>query len=482
VLDERGLAMHMHRRLHRSRSVVVGTSFLALALCVTASAEAEATSDCSAPLIDGALQDMIDYANCPSASLCGIVSSDDAQDICANSSFNPCRDDLIIPCTTPSTQAQVYWPNGADIVLTVAAHDLGTDVLYLGLRTASAIGDANGDGDAGSDPSNCDGTNIVEQPGIGTSEVYYLWLDTDCDGVPDIAIEVSNETVTVSPPAGAASFAYDDTDLELSIAGLGLPLVFCVGAYVSFNFDGFNDDLSRAMCCGNPLPDISAELMCPAGIVPNTTRSITATVSNTGETALSNVSLSIPLPAGLIFDSFTNEAGWDSCDVATNTITCVEETLPLADARVLTFDVRAASDCSNETVTAEALGVFSQPDCVVESAAVSQTSCVIPCSETAVGPGQKIERLVRPAPNPFSASTQMQYAVPLGDPAKVRIAIYDAAGRQVRSLVIGEQPPGFYEVEWDGRAEDGSPTPAGVYFFRMSVGASGSVSRIVLVR
>lgn len=89
---------------------------------------------------------------------------------------------------------------------------------------------------------------------------------------------------------------------------------------------------------------------------------------------------------------------------------------------------------------------------------------------------------IDPETREYVEPSWMKYTVPVGDPARVRIAVYDTAGRQVRSVAIGQQPPGLYEVEWDGRAEDGGLAPAGVYFFRTSVGASGSVSRLVLVR
>jgi FlgD Ig-like domain len=341
---------------------------------------------CPAPAIDGSLQDMIDFAHCPDLVGCGLVQSDDPQDICADASFDPCQNGLIIPCpAAPSPAkklgAQIYFPNGADIVTAVSAYDATSDVLYLGLRTVFAIGDADGDNDPGVNPANCDGTNITEQPGIGSQEAYNFFIDTNCDGVPDITVEVANNDVTVSPPAGTTSLNFNGTDLEVSVTGLGLPTVYCFAGFAGFTFDGLAEDQTVSRCCPQPTPDILVELDCPGTICPGNSDNITATVTNTGDSPLSGVTLTIPLPASLNFTSFVDEDGWDSCAEAAGTITCTESDLPLFGVRVVTFAVTAKPDCDGtNTVPATATGTFTQPGCVEESGAFDDTSCDIACS------------------------------------------------------------------------------------------------------
>jgi flagellar hook assembly protein FlgD len=52
----------------------------------------------------------------------------------------------------------------------------------------------------------------------------------------------------------------------------------------------------------------------------------------------------------------------------------------------------------------------------------------------------------------------------------VQIRIHDIQGRTIRTLVDRHLPAGTHVVSWDGRGEQGSPLPAGVYFIRMAAG------------
>jgi hypothetical protein len=76
-------------------------------------------------------------------------------------------------------------------------------------------------------------------------------------------------------------------------------------------------------------------------------------------------------------------------------------------------------------------------------------------------------------PNPFNPSTFIRYSVPVTAPA--RLDVYDVHGKHVRRLVDGVRGPGIYEVEWDGRNEDGEGMASGVYFYRFE--ALGDVQR-----
>ena len=49
--------------------------------------------------------------------------------------------------------------------------------------------------------------------------------------------------------------------------------------------------------------------------------------------------------------------------------------------------------------------------------------------------------------------------------ADVRLEIFDLEGRRVRTLLRGEQPAGWHELQWTGRV-DGGEVGAGIYFVR----------------
>src|SRR6185436_13695735 len=73
--------------------------------------------------------------------------------------------------------------------------------------------------------------------------------------------------------------------------------------------------------------------------------------------------------------------------------------------------------------------------------------------------------LSSPRPNPSSAGTSVELDVPAGK-GKATVAVYDLAGRRVRSLVEGEATPGRHVLKWDGRDSSGLKAAAGVYFVR----------------
>ncbi len=93
-------------------------------------------------------------------------------------------------------------------------------------------------------------------------------------------------------------------------------------------------------------------------------------------------------------------------------------------------------------------------------------------------------------PNPFSlrsgssgggtASTSIAYSVAGKGP--VRLRIYDALGKLVRTLVDGEMSPGDHSVSWTGRDEEGAPVPSGLYLVRLEAGARDAVRKLVLLR
>lgn len=81
------------------------------------------------------------------------------------------------------------------------------------------------------------------------------------------------------------------------------------------------------------------------------------------------------------------------------------------------------------------------------------------------------------APNPARGATDLAFALPRA--AAVTIALYDASGRRVRTLVAGEHEAGEHAVRWDGRDESGTVAAAGLYFVRMQAGAFRAERRLV---
>ena len=76
-------------------------------------------------------------------------------------------------------------------------------------------------------------------------------------------------------------------------------------------------------------------------------------------------------------------------------------------------------------------------------------------------------------PNPFNPETWIPYQ--LTKAGDVKIAIYDAKGVRVRTLLLGHQSAGYYTnrrraAYWDGRNTQGEPVASGVYFYTLTAG------------
>ncbi len=70
-------------------------------------------------------------------------------------------------------------------------------------------------------------------------------------------------------------------------------------------------------------------------------------------------------------------------------------------------------------------------------------------------------------PNPVRAATTLRFALAAGA-RELRLDIFAASGRRVRSIARSGQPAGELALVWDGRDDAGRPLAAGLYFTRLS--------------
>jgi hypothetical protein len=81
-------------------------------------------------------------------------------------------------------------------------------------------------------------------------------------------------------------------------------------------------------------------------------------------------------------------------------------------------------------------------------------------------------------PNPFGTTTAFALTLPAAGPAEV--AVFDAAGRRVATLLReSNAAAGVYSLAWNGVEDSGGKAAGGVYFVRV-VGGTGNVSRKLL--
>lgn len=73
---------------------------------------------------------------------------------------------------------------------------------------------------------------------------------------------------------------------------------------------------------------------------------------------------------------------------------------------------------------------------------------------------------LKPAyPNPFNPETTL--TVRLSEGGRVRLSVFDLAGRRVRELINESMGSGEHRISWNGRDSDGRLQPSGVYYFRL---------------
>lgn len=90
-------------------------------------------------------------------------------------------------------------------------------------------------------------------------------------------------------------------------------------------------------------------------------------------------------------------------------------------------------------------------------------------------------RLLPPQPNPFNPRTQLRAEVTRAGAA--RLAVFDLAGRLVRTLV--DEPmraAGPLDATWDGRDDHGRACPSGRYVARLTCAGGDDATGLTLVR
>ena len=83
-------------------------------------------------------------------------------------------------------------------------------------------------------------------------------------------------------------------------------------------------------------------------------------------------------------------------------------------------------------------------------------------------------------PNPFNPSTTIKYQLPKAE--KVRIAIYDLTGRQVRELLNGHKEAGSYFIQWNGLNQVGQTVATGLYIYQIQAGQFNQLRKMLFVK
>jgi bacillopeptidase F len=89
-------------------------------------------------------------------------------------------------------------------------------------------------------------------------------------------------------------------------------------------------------------------------------------------------------------------------------------------------------------------------------------------------------RLLQNYPNPFNPATTIAFE--LDHSSDVSLAVYNALGQKVTTLVDGVLAAGPHEVIWDGTDRTGAPVATGVYFYRLASENAAKTRKMLLLK
>jgi len=104
-------------------------------------------------------------------------------------------------------------------------------------------------------------------------------------------------------------------------------------------------------------------------------------------------------------------------------------------------------------------------------------------TDVAVNPQPAAPQMLRlglPVPNPSRGAATLVFEAPAGT-RWAQVAVYDARGRHVRTLLDGAAAPGARRINWDGRDGAGRRVAAGAYFVRARAGGAERIQRLIRI-
>ena len=84
------------------------------------------------------------------------------------------------------------------------------------------------------------------------------------------------------------------------------------------------------------------------------------------------------------------------------------------------------------------------------------------------------------SPNPFNASTEVEYVV--AERGRVVVRVFDLGGKLVRTLVDEVQDARTHDLRWDGRNDRGEAQASGVYFFEVEAGGQRQARKSLMIK
>ena len=82
-------------------------------------------------------------------------------------------------------------------------------------------------------------------------------------------------------------------------------------------------------------------------------------------------------------------------------------------------------------------------------------------------------------PNPFNARSAIRYQIPKA--VQVELKIFNVIGQEIRTLVNEKQQPGYYDVLWDAKDNNGQDVSSGLYIYSFKAGEFHQKKKMLLL-
>ena len=96
------------------------------------------------------------------------------------------------------------------------------------------------------------------------------------------------------------------------------------------------------------------------------------------------------------------------------------------------------------------------------------------------GKNEKRKMHARVFPNPLNPTGELSFT--LAQAGRVRVGVYDARGRLVKTLLDENRAAGPHTILWDGTDSRSGKVSSGVYFFRIVAAEGSEVVRVTLLK
>ncbi len=384
-----------------------------------------------------------------------------------------------------------------------------------GLRPlAVALADLDGDGDldlvSAQGAAYPAGGLVVAYPGDGTgafggfdaavtarvgAEPRNLVI-AELDGVAGLDIAVANAgvaTVTILP--GGVTGAWS----------LGAPLTLgtaaAADALVAGDLDG--DGRIDLVCAGRAAdrigilrnrsadptgssPGVTVDVMpgtCPNVFDPASTRTLRVALVSAGAFDLADVIVSSVRLAGVPAErsTLTLEDASGPVDACGTNCPCDGRTPDGVPDALFEFDAQAVAASLAPSAGGERAVRFEAR--LRGGRLIEVTDCVVLPGDgvRALRPGAPAaETAITPNPLPRGGTMDYGYEIPEGG-STLEIALFSVVGRRVATLADGFSDSGAHSATWAARDAAGRPIAAGVYYLQITVGATRSTTRVVIL-